>query len=541
MSNVRKLSYLLALLILLPALSQAQSLSDDFEGNGNINTWYGDDCGMDPAFANPYQQGPNTSATVLRYNDTGGLYANVGLDIATHFRLDSQPTFSLKIYIPANSITGNQSNQISLKLQDGDLQAPWSTQCEIIKPVLLDQWQTITFDFANDPWINLDPNSPNPTTRTDFNRVLLQVNGENNNDLVTAYIDDFAFFGPLGGNGGGGSTIFTQLVWADEFNGSGAIDTSKWHHQTLLPLGNSWYNGEVQHYTDRTDNSYQDNGNLYILAKRENFTDQGVTKDFTSARLNSKFAFTYGRVEARAKLPFGIGTWPAIWTLGKNIIEPGAYWSDTYGTVYWPACGEIDIMEHWGYNQNYIQSALHTPSSFGATVNLGGIMAQAVSDSFHIYALEWTATEMQFSIDGTVYYTYAPSPQDPDNWPFDAEQYLLLNVAMQGNIDPGFSQSPMVIDYVRVYQEGTTSAPEPADPQGLQLYPNPVDQYLKVQLPEGHAKGELRIYTTQGQLLHHSAHETKALQMDTSAYPPGAYLLVFETEGQRWTKRFLKR
>ena len=103
-----------------------------------------------------------------------------------------------------------------------------------------------------------------------------------------------------------------------------------------------------------------------IIAKKETFTDQNITKEYTSARLNAKFAFTYGRVEVRAKLPKGIGTWPAIWMLSKNINEDGGYWdTQGYGSENWPACGEIDIMEHWGKNQDYVQSALHTSASHG--------------------------------------------------------------------------------------------------------------------------------------------------------------------------------
>lgn len=217
-------------------------------------------------------------------------------------------------------------------------------------------------------------------------------------------------------------------------------------------IGNSWYNGEVQHYTNRQVNSNVNNGLLTIVAKKETFTDQGVTKQYTSARLNSKFAFKYGRVEVRAKLPSGAGTWPAIWMLGKNIIEPGAYWSATNGTVSWPACGEVDIMEHWGNNQNYIQSALHTPSSFGGTINIGGRSIPTVSSQFHLYTLEWTSERMTFSVDGVVHYVYNPAVKDSSTWPFDADQYILLNVAMQSPIDSLFTQSSMEVDYVRVYQ-----------------------------------------------------------------------------------------
>ena len=188
-----------------------------------------------------------------------------------------------------------------------------------------------------------------------------------------------------------GQTQVYELIWSDEFEGNGAINSTNWHHQTLLPNGGSWYNGEVQHYTNREANSYVSNGILKLVAKREFFTDQGVTKQFTSARLNSKFAFTYGKVDVRAKLPSGVGTWPAIWSLGQNIIEPGNFWSNSNGTVFWPACGELDIMEHWGNNQDYVQSAIHSPSSFGDTFNKGGQFIQFASTGFHVYTMEWTS------------------------------------------------------------------------------------------------------------------------------------------------------
>ncbi len=244
-----------------------------------------------------------------------------------------------------------------------------------------------------------------------------------------------------------------QLVWSDEFNGTGAINSANWFHQTQLPAGGSWFNGEVQHYTNRTDNSNVNGGFLNIIAKKEVFTDQGHTKEYTSARLNSKFAFTYGRVEVRAKLPTGVGTWPAIWLLGRNINEAGAYWeTQGYGAVGWPACGEIDIMEHWGSNQNYVSSAIHTPSSYGATINHGGQTISTASSAFHVYALEWTEEKMEFSVDDVVHYTYNPATKNSDTWPFDTDQYIILNIAIEPGIDPAFTQSAMEIDYIRVYQ-----------------------------------------------------------------------------------------
>ena len=213
---------------------------------------------------------------------------------------------------------------------------------------------------------------------------------------------------------------------------------------------------------------------MTIVARKENFTDQGVTKNYTSARLNSKFTFTYGRVEVKAKLPEGSGTWPAIWTLGKNITENGGFWSANYGTTSWPACGEIDIMEHWGHNPNYIQSALHNTSSFGNTINHGGIMAASVANNFHLYAMEWTADEIKFSVDSVVFYVYNPQPKNIANWPYDQDQHLLLNIAMGSSwfsIDPFFNSSKMEIDYVRIYQEPITGINQNIDK--LSIFPNP--------------------------------------------------------------------
>jgi len=280
------------------------------------------------------------------------------------------------------------------------------------------------------------------------------------------------------------SQVFDSLVWADEFNVDGSLDSSKWWHQTLLPNnGQSWWNGEIQHYTNRDTNSYCENGYLYLTALKETFTDQNVTKDYTSARLNSKFAFTYGRVEARAQLPTGVGTWPAIWMLGQNIHEIGAWWdTQGYASQYWPACGEVDIMEHWGSNQDYVSSAMHTLSSFGGTINVGGRTIPGVSSSFHTYAVEWSPTKMVFSVDSIVHYTYEPTDRTNFTWPFDNPQYLLLNTAIQSNIDANFTSSPMILDYIRVYQSSTLNQDE-LEYNSIAIFPSPANERITVKQP----------------------------------------------------------
>jgi len=239
-----------------------------------------------------------------------------------------------------------------------------------------------------------------------------------------------------------------SLVFSDEFDVEGAVDSSKWLFETVPPNNGSWWNNEKQHYTDRINNAYVSEGTLKIVAKKEEYTFGGSTKNYTSARLNSKFNFTYGRIDIKAKLPEGAGTWPAIWTLGANL-----------GTAGWPICGEIDIMEHWGHKPTKVSSAVHTVACSGvnncADNKMGEKIISDYATAFHVYSAEWTSETIKFYLDNQLLYTYSPTPKTANNWPFTKNQFILLNVAMGGNwfdIDPNFSQSAMEIDYVRVYQ-----------------------------------------------------------------------------------------
>ncbi|WP_372754113.1 glycoside hydrolase family 16 protein [Mariniflexile sp.] len=234
-----------------------------------------------------------------------------------------------------------------------------------------------------------------------------------------------------------------QLIWSDEFNTNGAPDITKWGYD-IGTGNNGWGNGEKQFYTQRTDNVKVEDGVLKIIVKKENYQNS----EYTSARLltKGKFDFTYGRVDVKAKLPTGYGTWPAIWMLGANI-----------DTVGWPACGEIDIMEHWGYNPTIISSATHTPSCSGGCINtsVGETTITDYNTAFHVYSLEWSENELKFFIDNVYKYSYKPSVKTNSTWPFYAPQFLILNVAIGGSwftIDPNFTESVMEIDYVRVYQ-----------------------------------------------------------------------------------------
>ncbi|MBZ9786391.1 family 16 glycosylhydrolase [Psychroflexus sp. CAK57W] len=539
------LKYLLVTLVALTSFNSfSQLLRDNFEGNSTITTWYADNVQMDIDFNNPYSVTQNPSSKVLKYDDDGsGLFANISFDSSDPIILEQNTPFSLDIYVPSSSITGNQTNQISLKLQNKNQSQPWSDQSEIIKPIVLDQWQTVTFDFATDDYVNLDPNSPDPLSRTDFNRVVLQVNGENNTDKVIAYIDNFYFDGgeAPAEEPNPNDPIYDELVWSDEFNTNGALDSNKWFHQTRLPNGSSWFNGELQHYTDRQENTYVEDGIMHLVAKKETYYNQDVTKEYTSARLNSKFAFTYGRVEVRAKLPTGAGTWPAIWMLGQNISENGGYWNEQgFGITPWPECGEVDIMEHWGTKQNFVQSAMHTPSSYGGTINHGGQTISTASTAFHTYTLDWYEDRMVFAVDGNVHYTYEPSVKDDETWPFTENQYILLNTAIEPNIDPDFTQSTMEIDYVRVYQEGSLGTDDVSAESKLNIAPNPVNQFTMVMKPIASSDQRLEIYTIQGQLIEVYELKNQQTKIDMSGWSSGVYLFKQRGANNNQTYKVIK-
>ena len=530
--------YLYLLVILFTLNLNAQVVEDDFEGSGTISSWYGDNCNMNTNYSNPFQQGINTSNTVLEYHDVGGQYANVQFDTTTNFDLTTKNSFSLKIYVPSNGLTGNQTNQISLKLQDKSIEFPWMTQSEIIKPILLNQWQTVTFDFENDFYQNLDPNSLPPIDRTDFSRVIIQVNDENNNDHVLAYLDDVLYFDSVDN-----SPIYDNLVWSDEFDGSGNIDAAKWFQQTQLIAGDSWANGEEQHYTNRVDNSFLDNGRLKIMAKGEAFTDQGHTKQYTSARLNSKISFQYGRVEVRAKLPSIAGTWPAIWLLGKNVNEDGGYWdNEGFGSASWPSCGEIDIMEP-NVAKTQILATWHWDNGSGYEYNSNSVdrTNTDTSQNWHIYALEWSENNMKIYMDDVLI-----NQMDTVN-PFNQEFYILLNVAMGGSlggdIQPGFVQDEMEIDYVRVYQESSLSITD-IENDNLKFFPNPVKNNLYIETNQlVNSKTKVLVSDISGRIIFEKQYviDNQNLMYDTSSLKAGVYFMSLSFDsGRKTTLKFIK-
>lgn len=317
-----------------------------------------------------------------------------------------------------------------------------------------------------------------------------------------------------------------NLVWRDEFDYTGAPNTSKWHHQTYPPVGDSWFNNEVQHYTSRLENSYVSNGSLKIKAIKENYTDptRGSTKQYTAARLNSKYAFRYGRMEVKAKLPEAQGTWPAIWTLGKNINENGAYWqTQGFGNTAWPYCGEIDIMEQDG-NKSKTSGAFHFPLENGQnTYTTNSISVTDTANSWHVYAMEWSADTIELSVDDVVFHTL----DNAQNAYFDNEHFILLNIAMGGElggtIDANFTTDIMEIDYVRVYQlQPLSSGVIDNQNIGVNIYPNPSTGRFYVEADD--IINEIVIYDLTGRQVSSYGVNQRAVPLQINQ-PPGVYLI----------------
>jgi len=255
-----------------------------------------------------------------------------------------------------------------------------------------------------------------------------------------------------------------KLLWSDEFNGKkGTAPSAKnWSREIG---GGGWGNSERQYYTDKALNAAMDGaGRLVITSRRisnqysEQVSDDPGTEDilnrcsecqFTSARMKTarKVSFQYGRVEARMKLPQGIGTWPAFWMLGGDLLDG----------VPWPECGEIDIMEFRGDIPDQATSAIHGPTTpQGSGLGARYLSMASLSDGYHTYAIEWKKNSIDFIVDGRVNGTYTSRDTGARGWVYNQEFFIILNLAMGGTyageyIDPALNQAQLNIDYIRFY------------------------------------------------------------------------------------------
>jgi len=242
---------------------------------------------------------------------------------------------------------------------------------------------------------------------------------------------------------------FRKLAWSDEFNYTGLPDSTKWAYDVG---GDGWGNKELQYYTKgRRENARVEGGNLIVEARREALRPGN---DYTSARLLSRGkggSQTYGRFEVRAKLPAARGTWPAIWMLPDQNL---------YGNHGWPDNGEIDIMEHVGYDPNVVHASTHCKAYYFRINNqkTGVTRLPDATAAFHVYAVEWTPETITAEIDGQLYFATRNEGTGWEAWPWDKPFHLLLNVAVGGEwggqkgINEAVFPQQMVVDYVRFYQ-----------------------------------------------------------------------------------------
>jgi len=240
---------------------------------------------------------------------------------------------------------------------------------------------------------------------------------------------------------------YDKLVWEDDFDYTGLPDSSKWSYDIG---GHGWGNQELQYYTEnRKENARVEDGKLIIEARKETYNE----KEYTSARLVSKHKgdWVYGRIEVRARIPHGTGTWPAIWMLPTEWI---------YGDEGWPDVGEIDVMEHVGYDEGVIHGTIHTHdfNHMNGTQKGGRITIEDATSEFHVYAIEWTEDKIDWFVDDEKYFTYENNGAGWSSWPFDKPFHLILNIAVGGawggaeGVDDAIFPQKLEVDYVRVYK-----------------------------------------------------------------------------------------
>jgi beta-glucanase (GH16 family) len=236
-----------------------------------------------------------------------------------------------------------------------------------------------------------------------------------------------------------------SLVWSDEFNYKGLPDTSKWGYDTGSNGG--WGNNELEYYTyKKIQNARVENGMLTIEARKE----KTGFLNYTSARLltGGKASWQYGKVEVKARIPEGVGSWPAIWMLADSIKA-------------WPDDGEIDIMEHVGFHQGYIHGSIHCKKYYHSigTQKTDTVFVPDCSSGFHIYSMEWDKEMIKVAVDGKTFFSFANEKKGYEYWPFDNKMFLILNIAVGGDwggqkgVDDKMFPIRMEVDYVRIYQK----------------------------------------------------------------------------------------
>ena len=412
------------------------------------------------------------------YGETGASIAHGGVNYFKVYQAGGSPVNYSGIYqdyisgpgatyaadgwactVSSDAVAGQNAAWIEVTFRDAN-----ATVLALYRSALITTNALRSGAFLVNTWVDLpvtnqyDPNTyviTNTPARlvtpegTYFVRYQIVFQGDANNSGGSVYFDDLNL-APAGGAPYGNWNI----VWSDEFNGTN-INQNLWTYDLANGGSNpGWGNNEQEYYTGRTNNAYAADGTLHIVALQETTNSSAGTFYYTSARMKSQglFSVKYGRLEWRAQLPAGTGTWPALWLLGTNIT-----------TVPWPGCGEIDVMENNGNNPGMVQGSLHSGSDETAIYNFlnGGSVT-----AFHTYTLDWSTNALLFYVDGHLYETqtsWGSSTANAYPFPFNQPFFLIMNLAIGGNyvgnpstgiINAGTSfPAQMQVDYVRLYRQ----------------------------------------------------------------------------------------
>jgi len=328
----------------------------------------------------------------------------------------------------------------------------------------------------------------------------------------------------------------STLVWSDEFD-QDSININNWNFET----GNGnygWGNNEKQYYTKRPENIKIVNGVLVITARKESYNGY----NYTSSRIQTKNKayFKYGRIEMKAKLPRGKGTWPAFWMLPQSQL---------YGSNYWPDNGELDIMEYVGYDPSKVHGTVHTNKNSGSASISSVITYYGVENNFHVYAVEWAPTIIKFYVDSYLYGTYSRMDRNWQYWPFDQNFFMLINFAVGGNwggaqgIDDTVFPQTFEIDYVRVYQyTNTGTASVITSDEDISVSPNPVRDILTVKINESLLnKSWVSVFNLSGTRIHSPLLCTnESTGIDFSQEKTGCYILLVEGNNMKKTYPVIK-
>jgi len=337
--------------------------------------------------------------------------------------------------------------------------------------------------------------------------------------------------------------VFDNLVWSDEFNND-TLNISNWNIEVI----GETYNGEIQYYTDRTDNIKLENGNLVITALEETYTGpltpwgdptNTITRNYTSARINSnnKRQFQYGRFEARIKLPYGNGVFPAFWLMGTDVTN-------------WPANGEIDIMELVGGTQcsdcgDNIVHGTGWYENAGQNTTLQSASYQLFSgnfaDNFHVFAVEWNSTTIKWFVDDVQFHSVTITGVEFTE--FHNPMHILLNFAIGGEWSGNPTTSTifpqeLIVDYVRVYQESITSTSNVLNVAQTKIYPNPMSKFVIIELPIEVIGAQITITSVLGNEIMKYIQNEKNKNLDLSDLDPSVYFILVENKRLKYKRNY---